>query len=310
MKTLQDLLDQTDHHRTIHTAGMGFQIDRQVTIDKPVRLVAFGSRATVVDYDRHQFPNSAALFIRSPDVRIEGLDLRGPGRTRDELAGIRSIAARTEVHDCYASNFEYALYFLSGERSQLVRCGGHQDFEPPWNGLDYGIVLHDARGALVQDCSVRGTRHALVFGEHSQGVADHCVFSNTANVQAVAFKPTSRNCTVSNCQIVGGVNIGGIGQRILGNAIHGRDEYPQPSTPIYAPKSTLRSFRHDVVGNRIVARSVPRGSAFYGVCYINLPQGEGTMWISDNRFEVRGTAPVIAGKERRVDFVRNTVVRT
>lgn len=308
--SLQDLIDQTPYGGVLDISDMQFTIDEQVTIKRPIILWAQAAVVTVVDYQPEQFPDMAAIFVDSAHVRVHRLSVIGPGRTRDELAGIRSVRHDSQFNDCHVDSFEYALYFVTGDNHVLRGCSGFQSFPEPWNGLDYGIVLHNTDWVRVLDCHIVGTRHALIVGENSSYVRiENCYLENTANVQCLAFKSTSERCVATGCTIRGGVNIGGRDQQILDNTIYARDEYLQPSTPIYCPKSTIASFDHDVIGNTIFANTIAGGSALYGVCYINLPDGEGTMRIHDNRFEITGGAPLISGNNYSIDFRANQIVR-
>lgn len=290
---------------SLDLTGETFNLGAGITISHPLHITG----GTLI-LEKPEAPGEWPLLkIESFGVSLHGTVLHGPGRVPGliNFSGIWASGAHDlRLVDCDVRNFEYALYFIEYSDDVLISgCTGSQQpfvYPAPWSGLDYGIVTQYSSNCRIMGCTIHGTRHALIFGHGTKySTAFGSRFTNHGNVQAVAMKPLyqgkppAEDCSIINNIISGGVNIGGLRMRISNNIIEGRLDYPQTSSAIYAPKSTIVDYNHNVTDNIIKSGTGYPGSKQYGIIYAYCESGEGTPIFTGNRIYVTGDAPVCVG---------------
>lgn len=318
MNYLQQLIDDTDPHGLLDIRGQEFQVDGPTNVVNPIAIV--GGEITVTA----PF-NGSVLDIAADATVLDSVRIYGPGASLEITRGI-NVRSQASLRNCHVEDIEYCLYFFDAgsDGSRMVGCSGRQDpllFLHPWKGLDYGIILNECTDVQVRGCNIDATRHAAIFGHGTKDcrVTDSWLKSN-ANVNCVSFKPdmpdgrtASENCTLSNCDIYGGINIAGLRQRIADNNVHGNldETYPSmASTCLYGWTTSIVDYNHTVTGNLFVTGTTTYSTehgAIYVWCGGSYPNA-GDPVFTNNRIVITGDAPAVVGMFEEFGVVPESLV--
>ncbi len=261
------------------------------------RVRGRGPGKTVLDFsgaDPAAFYGRACVEVKGRGT-LENLEVIG---VRGALAPVVSVddgAPGIRVRRVRASNSEYACFRILRGEGVVVRDLIAWD-DSSAIGYNYGMVLVEARSAVVLRSRLHATRHGCAMSADTEDCRVIECNLSSSSIAAADFHKGVRRCSYENSVIQNGITFGGEGNRVSGCEI-GPDDYGRA---VYF--HNLGDLDHVLEGCSLYGDGGDYGLVLWDRGEDETPTG-GTLRINDCRIEANKRAVFLRNRyESSVSF--------